>query len=535
MRKPLWIFFIILFAPVYASAQQTTTITILQVNDVYEISPVDNGKNGGLARVATRVKQERARNPNTLFLIAGDFLSPSLDSKEFKGEQMVETLNTAGLDIAALGNHEFDVDLQTLSKRISESRFPYLAANVYDKNNPRQRLAGVKPYVIHNFGPVRVAVFGLLTTETATKATYGNSIIVRDPIAAGVRLARQLRRRGAHVIIALTHLSMCEDKLLARRADIDLILGGHEHELLQSISGGKHISKMGSDGRNLGRMDLHLTRGRRGRYAIRDIDWASLPINDQVKDDPATAAVVAKWEARLEQKYPGLDEEIGAATVELDALSGHVRRGETNLGSFLADAYRQAFGENTETALVNSGGIRSDKTYGPGAITRRDLFNVLPFENTLVKASVKGEHIKRLLENGVSRAGEEDGRFPQVSGMKFTYDPAKPAGSRVVSIEINGAPYDPQKSYTMVTNSYIFDNGGDGYDFKGAERLSKQGDEPKDRDVIMRFIKSKSPLSPVVEGRIKSTKGEGASVLDPCAGQAQSKPASSSRAFRKAA
>lgn len=536
-RKPLWIVFIILLAPVYAAAQQSATITILQVNDVYEISPVDNGKNGGLARVAARVKQERTRNPNSLFLIAGDFLSPSLDSKEFKGEQMVDTLNAAGLDIAALGNHEFDVDLPTLSKRMSESRFPYLAANVYDKNNPQRRLAGVKPYVIHDFGPVRVAVIGLLTTETATKATYGTSVIVRDPIAAGVRLARQLRRQGVDVIIALSHLSMCEDKRLARSADVDLILGGHEHELLQATSGGKHISKMGSDARNLGRMDLHLARARGRRYAIRDIDWTSLPINDQVKEDPATAAVVAKWQKRLSEKYPGLDEEIGATTVELDALSGHVRRGETNLGNFLADAYRQAFGENTETALVNSGGIRSDKTYGPGAITRRDLFNVLPFENTLVKANVKGEHIKRLLENGVSRAGEEDGRFPQVSGMKFTYDPTKPANSRVVSIEINGAAYDPQKSYTMVVNSYIFDNGGDGYDFKGAERLSRQGDEPKDRDVIMNFIKSKSPLSPSVEGRVKSTKGDDATVLDPCAPQAQPKPAGAPvvRTRRKAA
>ncbi|HKY03509.1 MAG TPA: bifunctional UDP-sugar hydrolase/5'-nucleotidase, partial [Blastocatellia bacterium] len=401
-RKPLWIVCIFLLTPAFAAAQQkqapsSATITILQLNDVYEISPVDNGKNGGLARVATRVKQERARNPNALFLLAGDFLSPSLDSKEFKGEQMVDTLNAAGLDIAALGNHEFDVDLATLSKRISEARFPYIAANVFDKNNPRQRLAGVKPYVIHNLGPVRIAIIGLLTTETATKATYGNAILVKDPIVVGVSLARQLRRQGADVIIALTHLSMCEDKLLARRADVDLIIGGHEHELLQAISGGAHISKMGSDARNLGRMDLHLTRGRGRRYAIRDIDWASLPVNDQVKDDPTVAQVVAKWQQRLAQKYPGLDEEIGATTVELDALSGHVRRGETNLGNFLADAYRQAFGENTDAALVNSGGIRSDKTYGPGAITKRDLFNILPFENTLVKASVKGEHLKRIL------------------------------------------------------------------------------------------------------------------------------------------
>jgi 5'-nucleotidase len=330
---------------------------------------------------------------------------------------------------------------------------------------------------------------------------------------------------------------MCEDKRLAREADIDLIIGGHEHELLQAISGGKHISKMGSDARNLGRLDLHMTRGRGRRMSIRDIDWWSLPVNDLVKEDADVAEVVRKWETLLAQKYPGLDDEIGATAVELDALSGDVRRGETNLGNFLADAYRQAFAGGVDTALVNSGGIRSDKTYEPGPLKRRDLLNILPYENSLVKAGVKGEHLKRLLENGVSRAGEEDGRFPQVSGFTFTYDPAKPVGSRVTSIEINGVSYDPQKTYVMVTNSYIFDQGGDGYDFKGAERLSDKSEEPKDREVITKFIKSKGTISPQVEGRIKSSKGNQAPVLDPCGAETKSNPSRvvAPRVNRKAA
>ncbi|HXG94509.1 MAG TPA: 5'-nucleotidase C-terminal domain-containing protein [Blastocatellia bacterium] len=544
MRKriSLWIFCVLIFAPVYASAQQnrgsaSATITILQVNDVYEISPVDNGKTGGLARLATLVKQEKARNPASLFLLAGDFLSPSLASKEFKGEQMVDALNAAGLDIAALGNHEFDVDLPTLAKRIGESRFSYLAANVFDKQKHGQTLAGVKPYVIRELGGVRVAIIGLLTTETYTKSTYGTQVSISDPIPIGIRLARQLRRQGADVIIALTHLSLCEDKQLARLADVDLIIGGHEHELLQAMAGHAHISKMGSDARNLGRVDLHLTRTRAGRFAIRDIDWASLPVNDTVREDEPAAQVVAKWEKRLAEKYPGLDDKVGHTTEELDALSGHVRRRETNLGNFLADAYRQAFGDEADAALVNSGGIRSDKTYGPGALTRRDIFNILPFANTLVKARVKGEHLKRLLENGVSRAGEEEGRFPQVSGVTFSYDAAKPVGSRVTSIEIGGAPYDPQRSYTMIVNSYIFDKGGDGYDFAGAERLSKQTDEPADRDAIIKYIKSKGTISPKVEGRIKSAQSEQAPALDPCASTNPPKPTrvEAKRVRRKAA
>jgi 5'-nucleotidase len=504
-----------------ARAQQAAggaTVTILQINDVYEISPVDNGERGGLARVAALVKRERARNPRSLFLMAGDFLSPSLASKEFKGEQMIDALNAAGLDIAALGNHEFDVDLATLGRRINESRFPYIAANLFDKQKAGRRLAGIVPYVVKDLGGIRVAVFGLLTTETAAKSTYGSNVTVTDPIPVGVRLARQLRRQGAHIIIALTHLSMCEDKELARRADVDLIIGGHEHELLQAVSGGKHVSKMGSDARNLGRMDLHLARGGRGRrFVIRDIDWWSLPVDRSAGEDPETAQVIAKWEARLSEKYPGLGDEIGKTTVELDALSGNVRRRETNLGNMIADVYRQAFAEPADAALVNSGGIRSDKTYGPGALTRRDLLNILPYANTLVRARVTGEQLKRALENGVSHAGEEDGRFPQVSGLSFTYDATKPVGSRVTGIVVGNTPYDSRKSYTLVVNSYVFEGGGDGYDFKGAERLSDKSQEPPDRDAVIRYIQSKGSVSPQVEGRIKSAQGERPALLDPCA------------------
>jgi 5'-nucleotidase len=158
----------------------------------------------------------------------------------------------------------------------------------------------------------------------------------------------------------------------------------------------------------------------------------------------------------------------------------------------------------SDVALVNSGSIRSDATYGPGELTKRDILSILPFENTIVKVEITGAHLKRLLENGVSVAGQEDGRFPQVSGMSFTYDASKPVGSRVTSIIINGTALSADKTYTMAVSAFIL-GGGDGYDFKGARVLIKPEDGPVEPDLVIEAIKKAGSIAPRVEGRIKST------------------------------
>lgn len=501
-RKFLWLFCLLLLTQAVVFAQQkgaATTVTILQLNDVYQISPVDRGRRGGLARVATLQKSIREKSPHTLFLLAGDFISPSVASRLFKGKQMVATLNAAGLDIATLGNHEFDYGPDVLRERMSESRFEYTIANVFDRKTNRP-FGNAKPYIARNLGGVRVAVFGLLVAETATLSSPGPEVRFTDPIIVGKRLARQLRRQGFHVIIALTHLSMSDDKRLAREADIDLIIGGHEHELLESVAGRVPIMKMGSDARNLGRIDVNLERRRnsRRRYQITSIDFQAIPVTDSVKDDAQVAAVVAEYESRLNES---LKEVVGKTSVELDARAANIRRGESNLGNFLADSYRAAL--NADFALVNSGGIRSDATYGPGDLTKKDILSILPFENGVVKVRITGEHLKRLLENGVSKAGEEDGRFPQISGFSFTYDPAKPVGSRVVRIEIDGKPIESDKSYTMALSAYTL-GGGDGYDLKGAEVLIKPEDGPVEPDIVIQAIQKAGTIAPRVEERIKA-------------------------------
>ena len=217
-------------------------VTLLQVNDVYQFSPVDGGTRGGLARVATLRKQIMAESPHTLFLMAGDTISPSIESNTYKGQQMIEAWNAAGLDYAAFGNHEFDFGPDTLRERVRESKFQWLAANVVER--PSGKLfANTPEFVIREFDGVKVGLFGILLPDTRVTSSPGPNVNILDPCATAARVIPKIRARGAKVIVALTHLSMKEDKQLARCSGVDVIIGGHEHTLLESMAGVRRFSK----------------------------------------------------------------------------------------------------------------------------------------------------------------------------------------------------------------------------------------------------------------------------------------------------
>ncbi len=290
---------------------------------------------------------------------------------------------------------------------------------------------------------------------------------------------------------------MAQDKELARAARLDVIIGGHEHEVLQSQSAGTPIFKMGSDARLLGRIDLNIS-ARTGR--LETIDFAAIPVDDKVADEPAAAAVIGEYEKQLSAK---LDQPVGRTTVELDARGKTVRSRETNLGSFIADAFRKATG--ADVVIFNGGSIRSDTTYGPGPLTRRDVLTILPFETPIVKVEVKGSLVRAALEHGVARIVEEseNGRFPQVSGLQFVYDGRRPAGSRVVSVTVNGQALDDGRTYTLASGTYLL-GGGDGYSmFKGVRYLIKPEEAKVDAVILGDAIAAAGEIAPQADGRIK--------------------------------
>src|SRR5215213_2274857 len=231
------------------SSSKCVRITLLQVNDVYQFMPVDRGTSGGLARVSTLRKQIMKDSPNTLFLFSGDTISPSVESLEpsgeiapngkpikLQGKQMIDAWNQIGLDYAALGNHEFDFGPDVLLQRMKESKFQWLAANVLDKGG--KSFGGMPPFVIRDVGGIKLGFFGILLPDTTTTSSPGPNVQILNSCETAKRIVPQMRAAGAQVIVAITHLSMQEDKELAHCVpEIDIIIGGHEHTLLQSLAG----------------------------------------------------------------------------------------------------------------------------------------------------------------------------------------------------------------------------------------------------------------------------------------------------------
>ena len=483
-----------------AAAQSTTDcnvkVTLLQVNDVHQFMPVDQGTTGGLARLFTLTKSIRQENPNTLFLLAGDTISPSVESITLKGAQMIDAWNTIGLDYATFGNHEFDFGPATLKDRIKESKFGWIAANVFDRTTGKT-FGDVPPYVVRQFGGVKVGIFGLVLPETKSTSRAGDDVEFRNPCETAKQMVSELHAQGAKVIVALTHLSMREDKEVARCADVDVIIGGHEHTLLESHAGGAPIFKMTADARELGQIDLNISQ-KTGE--LDSIDWKVIKVDSQTPEAPEFSALYRKYGNLLAE----LSKPLGRTSVKLDARSAENRTKETNVGNLVADSFRRAL--TADVGLMNGGSIRADELIPAGRITVRDVLSILPFKNKLVKIEVTGAMLRAALEHGVSRTapGAEPGGFPQVSGVEFSFDASKAPGSRVVDVKVGGRPLNDTRKYTLATSVFLALDGGDGYTmFKGSPVLISPDRAPIDSDALKRVFASGRAIAPKVEGRIK--------------------------------
>ena len=479
---------------------QTVRVTILHVNDVYQFAPVEGGKRGGLARLLTLKKEAIAENPNTIFTLGGDTLSPSVETRTYRGAQMIDAWNAVGIDYAVFGNHEFDIKTEELLKRIKESQFSWVGANVVDKKTTAP-FGGTPNYIIRDFGGIKLGFIGLLLPEAKQTSSMDESVTVTDFCVVAKKLVGQMRKKErVNAVIGLTHMFMAQDKQLARCADFDLILGGHEHTLLQSSSNGTPIFKMTADARELGKFNLNFDAKTK---RLESFDWEIIPVTDKIADAPEFAPVFEKYRGLLDQ----LAVPVGSTSVRLDAFSLSSRTKETNIGNFIADSYRNA--GKAEIGFVNGGSIRADLIYEPGVLSKRDILSILPFNNPIVKVEVSGKVLKQILEHGVARSGSgednEPGRFPQVSGLKFEYDPRKPVGSRVVSLTVGGQPLDETKTYSVATSDFLVSRSGDGYTmFKDGKVVTGAATAPKDSEVFEAAIRAapKSTISPVIEGRI---------------------------------
>jgi 5'-nucleotidase / UDP-sugar diphosphatase len=467
-------------------------VTLLQINDHYVLEPVDGGRRGGMARLATLVRDLKRENPNTIFALAGDTLSPSVESALMRGAQMVAALNAIGLDFATFGNHEFDFGPEVLRERMKESKFRWLSANVVDRRSG-QAFGGASTEVLVTLGGVRVGLFGLTTAQAAQTSRPGPDVTFAQPVTAAKDVAARLRAQGASIVVAVTHVTMAEDKAIAAAADVDVILGGHEHEPLVAEEGKTLITKAGSDARYLVQVDVWLTR--EGRLVERS--WRFREVSRRIEPDPAVEALVRDYARRLDRE---LDAVVGKSTVPLEARSATLRTEETNLGDFVADALRERLG--TDVAVINGGAIRTNRTVPPGPLTRRDVLSLLPFTDMVVKLEMRGADLRAALEHGLAQTDRVGGGFLQLSGARVVWDPRLAPGRRIVDVSVTGKPLADDAAYSVAVPGYLV-RGGDGYTvFAHAKTIVDAESGPQVSQVVIDAIAARAEIAPAVDGRI---------------------------------
>jgi 5'-nucleotidase len=472
------------------SPRATSPLTILQLNDVYSTVPVDEV--GGLARVATVKRRLAASGRSPLMVMAGDFLSSSVASTVFKGEQMVAALNAAGLDLATLGNHEFDFGVDLLLQRMAEAKWQWVVSNVVDRTTNRP-IGGASPWVVKTFGNLRVGFIGLCLTSEGVRSDTLERIRLIDPLEAAATHLPNLKKEQVDVIVALTHLTFAEDRALADRfPEIDVIVGGHEHFPIAAIENRTFISKAGSEARFVARIDLQ----RRAGGSIERF-YELMPITSVIEDEPRTAEVVNAYEAKLGVELKAV---VGTARVPLDGATMRLRASETNLGNLVADAMRAE--ANSDIAIINSGGIRGDRVHEPGPLTRFEIVQLHPFGNVICTVAMPGRVVLEALNHAVARLPAAAGQFPQVSGLRMRVDATRPAGNRVSDVTVQGQPLDPNRTYTVAIPDFML-LGGDGYRMFGGQKVLVGPESGTLMAVALeRYITAQPSLAPAIDGRI---------------------------------
>ncbi|KAB1075862.1 bifunctional metallophosphatase/5'-nucleotidase [Methylobacterium soli] len=475
------------------------TFTLLLVNDVYQMAEADGW--GGFARLNAIVKAERARGVPMLYAHAGDTLSPSLMSGFDKGAHIIELLDLAPPDVFVPGNHEFDFGPATFLERMGEASFPVLAANLRDAQG--QILPGLRDRMIVSLGGIQVGIVGIALESTPQKS-QSQDLRFGPEMETLADQAEELRREGAEIVVGVAHTARPTDRAIVAAGLVDILLSGHDHDLLVHYDGQRVLAESSHDAHYVTAIDITATVTGEGR--TRRVTWRPrFRIHDSslVRPDPATLAVVQRHEAALSRE---LDVAIGRTKTALDSRVATVRARESSFGDLVADALRAATG--AEIAIMNGGGIRGNRLYPAGAeLTRRDVLTELPFGNTTVLVAITGAQVLAALENGLADYGRPSGRMAQVSGLVVTLDPAAQPGHRIASVTVAGEPLDPARSYRVASNSFLYD-GGNGYGMLAQGRtLIGATDGKLVSNEVMAYIRRTAPLAIEAGARILVAEG----------------------------
>ncbi len=507
------------------------TLHVLHVNDLHSriesINRFDSTCNaegeekgecfGGVARLATKVAEMRgeleAAGRNVVLLDAGDQFQGSLMYTTYKGAAEAEFMEKIGFDAMAVGNHEFDDGPEALAAFVDTVSFPVLSGNL-DLSQSNLLAGKVQDTVILEVGGEKIGLVSALATDTVDTSSPGPNVIFKDEIEELKADVAALEAQGVNKIIALTHVGYNLDQRIAAEVPgVDLVVGGHSHTYLSAsdpkrqgpyptwvdtAAGGMvPVVQAYAYSKYLGHVELTFDDAGNLTYAGGD----TIVLDAAVTPDADIAARVAELAGPIEELKARV---VAESAAPIDGDRANCRAVECQMGNLVADAMLDRVqDQGIQIAFQNGGGLRA--SIDAGEVTMGEVLTVLPFQNTLSTFQAKGSTLVAALENGVSQVEDGAGRFPQVAGMSFAFDPAQPAGSRVSDVMVmeDGAwaPIDPEKVYGVVTNNYVR-NGGDGYRMFASEGMNAYDFGPDLADVTAEYLAAQGPYTPYLDGRI---------------------------------
>jgi 2',3'-cyclic-nucleotide 2'-phosphodiesterase (5'-nucleotidase family) len=453
---------------------------------------------GGAAALAATIERAEgecvAPDCQWILVDGGDEFQGTLASNLAFGHPVSVIFNELHYTAAALGNHEFDWGQDTLRARMREEHYDVLAANVrYDDGRD---VPWIRDDTLVTRGPFKVGIIGLVTrgTKTAAKASVIAGLRFDDPAPIVDSLSADLRRRGANTVIVVAHAGgFCDatgagdctgeifDMVRSLKEHIDLVVAGHSHSLINTVINGVPIVQAYSHGSAIDVVDIPLDRSGATRHEVRSV------YPDSIRPDPVIAKDV---DAAVGAVALRAGEHIATIAEDLPSTD------ESPLGDLVADAMRAA--GRADFGAMNHGGIRA--ALHKGLATYSDVFEVQPFGNTLYKITAKGADMRRYFEKAVG------GRRPNawLSGVHLTFEPTRPAGSRITSITMaNGRPFDDAATYAIVINDFML-TGGSGLGFPG-QPISSQSVDITDLDAMIAYLKSApQPVQPPRDARIRT-------------------------------
>ena len=503
-------------------AQDSYELTIMHTNDVHGHHEPQRNGDGGAARQATVVQQIRAEGGNSLLLDAGDRFTGTLFHVQHRGQDSVQIMNAIGYDAIVLGNHEFNEGSEKLAEFVQALDLPTVSANIDFSEDPY--LAGlVAPSIVLDVGGESIGIIGLTTPETVILNLPSKDLVFHDNLAEITQAqVDSLSAQGINKIVLLSHLGYAPDLEVAQAVSgVDIVIGGHTNTFLSNTYAGALgeyptvlesangepvlVVQANTKTIHLGRLDVEFD----GAGILTDWDGDAILLSRYISPDPAVGQLIADLAAPIAELT---SQPVGETSVALTGTSPRLCRIEECL---LGNVITNAMLENTGADIViqNGGGIRAD--IAQGAVSLGDVLNVLPFGNLISTLELTGADVMAALENGVSQVAVDDngnplvdgaaGRFPQVAGMRFTFDATQEAGSRIVSAEVMSdgefSVLDPAAVYRVATNDYMR-SGGDGYAILVTNAMNPYDQGSPLDQVVADYIAANSPLSVALEGRI---------------------------------